>query len=138
VEVRIRARGHENVTGRHGSTFEITREPEIGPTADCIIGVRADRACADLPEGFKRALRSGARVEVELRSGDLRDRVVGRGDPRLKLSDEVSMVFRRSDYVDERTVLVRCDKAARDLDRRLVRRLRDPDAVLEVRLRVLG
>ncbi|MHC1581003.1 MAG: DUF371 domain-containing protein, partial [Methanopyraceae archaeon] len=87
---------------------------------------------------FKRALRSGARVEVELRSGDLRDRVVGRGDPRLKLSDEVSMVFRRSDYVDERTVLVRCDKAARDLDRRLVRRLRDPDAVLEVRLRVLG
>ncbi len=137
MEVRIRARGHENVTGRHRSTFEITKDPEIGPTADCIIGVRADRACADLPEEFKRALRAGARVEVTLEAGGVRDRAVGRGDPSLKLSDERSMVFRRSDYVDERTVLVRCDKAARDLDRELIERLRDPGTVLEVRLRVL-
>ncbi len=55
---------------------------------------------------------------------DVRDEVVGRGDPRMSFEDPVGMVFRRSDYVDGRTVLVDCDKGAGDLNRELVERLR--------------
>ncbi|AAM02870.1 DUF371 domain-containing protein [Methanopyrus kandleri] len=137
MEITLKARGHENVTGRHRSTFEVTKDPEIGPTADCIIGVRADTACADLPEDFKLMLRRGARVEVILRAGGTEDRVVGVGHPRMTLQDGRSMVFRTSDYIDDRTVLIRCNKAARDLSRDLVRALKDPETVLMVEMRVL-
>ncbi|WP_457619509.1 DUF371 domain-containing protein [Methanopyrus sp.] len=138
MEVTLEARGHENVTGRHRSTFEVTKDPEIGPTADCIIGVRADTACADLPEDFKLVLRRRARVEVILRAGGAEDRVVGVGHPKMTLRDGRSMVFRTSDYIDDRTVLVECDKAARDLSRDLIRALKDPETVLTVKMRVLG
>ncbi|WP_148688280.1 MULTISPECIES: DUF371 domain-containing protein [unclassified Methanopyrus] len=137
MEVTFEARGHENVTGRHRSTFEVTKDPEIGTTADCIIGVRADMACADLPENFKLMLRRGARVEVILRAGGTEDRVIGVGHPKMTLQDGRSMVFRTSDYVDDRTVLIKCDKAARDLSRDLVRALKDPRTVLTVEMRVL-
>ncbi|WP_456481648.1 DUF371 domain-containing protein [Methanopyrus sp.] len=137
MKVVLKARGHENVTGRHRSTFEVTKDPEIGPTADCIIGVRADKACADLPRDFKLMLRRGARVEVILRAGGAEDRVLGVGHPRMTLRDDRSMVFRTSDYVDDRTVLINCDKAARDLDRGLIRALKNPRTVLTVEMRVL-
>ena len=31
---KIRTKGHKNVSSMHKSTFEITKDPEIGPTAD--------------------------------------------------------------------------------------------------------
>ena len=37
--VKIRTKGHKNVSSMHKSTFEITKDLEIGPTAECIIGV---------------------------------------------------------------------------------------------------
>ncbi len=70
-------------------------------------------------------------------AGDVRDEVVGRGDPRMSFDDPVSMVFRRSDYVDGRTVLVGCDKGAGDLSRELVERLRR-GAPLRVELSPVG
>jgi hypothetical protein len=39
---KIQTKGHRNVTSLHKSTFEITKDAEIGPTADCIIGVDMD------------------------------------------------------------------------------------------------
>ncbi|WP_457614046.1 DUF371 domain-containing protein [Methanopyrus sp.] len=137
MEVTLEAQGHENITGRHRSTFEVTKDPEIGPTADCIIGVRANTACVDLPEDFKLMLQRGARVEVILRAGGAEDRVVGVGHPGMTLQDSRSMVFRKSDYIDDRTVLIKCDKAARDLSRDLIRALKDPETVLTVKMRAL-
>ena len=52
VEV-IRCRGHENVRGMHKSTFEITKEAELSPQGDCIVGVAADKGAADLSPKFR-------------------------------------------------------------------------------------
>ena len=46
---KLQAKGHKNVTSHHKSTFEITKDPEIGPTADCIIGTGADKSMLDFP-----------------------------------------------------------------------------------------
>ena len=47
---QIQTKGHKNVTSYHKSTFEITKDPEIGPTADCIIGVDMDKTMLNFPE----------------------------------------------------------------------------------------
>ena len=44
---KLQAKGHKNVTSHHKSTFEITKDPEIGPTADCIVGTGADKSMLD-------------------------------------------------------------------------------------------
>jgi len=136
MEETVRARGHENVTARHASTFEVTSEDYLTPAGDCILGIGADRVPADFDPAFVEACRDAsvtisATLEVDGRT----ETITGRGHPDLTFEDETSLVGRTSDYVDERTVLVGADGAAADLDRSVVRALSE-GADLVVRLRV--
>ena len=51
--VKIRTKGHKNVSSMHKSTFEITKDLEIGPTADCIIGVAMGNSMNDFSDEFQ-------------------------------------------------------------------------------------
>jgi hypothetical protein len=62
--------------------------------------------------------------------------VLAEGSPRLVLEHPSSIVIRRSDYVDGRTLAIRANKAARDIDRRIVELLRNPETVAEIELTV--
>jgi len=134
----LEARGHENIRGEHETTFEITKEPEVTPRGDCIIGVSANKAVADLSQKFKELASSESSIIVVfLIAGNEFDVVIGRGDSRLTFMDKVSMVFRKSSYTCGRTVVVKCNKAAADINRRLVELLKDPNTVLKVILLAL-
>jgi hypothetical protein len=136
TEETIRARGHENVTAAHGSTFEVTADDYLTPAGDCILGVEADRVPADLPAAFVDACRDpGARVEMRFEAGGHEATVRGHGHPELTFDSDRSFVGRTSTYVDDRTVLVGADAAAADLDRDLVAALAG-GAALRVTLRV--
>ncbi len=137
-EIVFRARGHPNISATHRSTFEITREDFLTPRGDCIIGVEAELACRDLPAWFKEALRSGeVLLVIELEVEGMKEVVNAKGSPRLSLASPTSMVIRRSDYIDDRTLAIKADKAARDLSRELVNRLKNRDAILTIRLRII-
>jgi hypothetical protein len=49
--------------------------------------------------------------------------VVGVGDPGLELSGSTKIILRKSTYVEPSTVMLRANKAARDLRRDLVKAL---------------
>ena len=134
--VVVSAEGHYNVRAEHKSTFELTRDDYLTPRGDCIVGIRADKAPRDLPRWFKEEARRGGVIVAVLCSGDICDAVAGRGDPRMTFSDGRRMVFRRSGYVGPETVMVRASKAAKDLRRDLVERLRN-GATLKVYLTVI-
>ncbi len=57
MEFAFKAHGHPNVTSQHRSTLEVTRDQDIGKTADCIIGVSADSVMEDIPSQMKMALK---------------------------------------------------------------------------------
>jgi len=121
----IYARGHENVTGDHSSTVEVTTDDWLTPAGDCIVGVDADRTPAVFDEAFVSACQSAdatitAEFEVETDGETLTDTITGRGDPELTFEGDRSLVGRTSDYVDDRTVFVGADGAATDVDRALV------------------
>ncbi|NJE02318.1 DUF371 domain-containing protein [Thermococcus sp. JdF3] len=130
----IRCRGHENVRATHKSTLEFTKENYLTPRGDCILCIEADRGINDLSGEFKSALKAGKKLLIRIRVGDLTDEVLAEGSPELILEHEYSMVIRKSTYVDARTLAIRANKAARDIDRRIVELLKNPETIAEIEL----
>ncbi len=135
VEI-IHCRGHENVKATHRSTLEFTKEDYLTPRGDCIICVSADKGITDLSEEFKEALREGKKLLIQIRVGDLVDEITAEGSPDLILDHPHSMVVRKSTYIDARTLAIRASKAAKDIDRRIVKLLKDPGTEAEIVLTV--
>lgn len=126
LEERVTASGHENVRADHASTFEVTVEDFPTPAGDCILGVEADRSPADFSEQFVQAAKDEtARITATVEAAGQTVEISGRGDPGLTFENEVSMVGRTSDYIDDRTIMVDADGAAADLDRDFVQALAD-------------
>ncbi|MFA9503882.1 DUF371 domain-containing protein [Natrinema sp. H-ect1] len=126
MEEVIHARGHENVTAEHASTFEVTTDDYLTPAGDCILAIEADRAPADFDPDFVAACRDAdATITVTLEADGHTESVTGRGDPDLEFTNERSAVGRTSDYVDDRTIVNSAEFAAEGFDRDLVAALSD-------------
>ena len=136
MEETVRAVGHDNVTARHTSTFEVTTDDFLTPAGDCILGIRADRAPRDFASSFTdQCADADATIVATLSAAGHTQTVTGRGHPALTFASSRSLVARTSTYVDDRTVMVAADHAAGDLDRSLVDALAS-GATLTVTLRV--
>lgn len=130
--------GHENITSKHSTTLEITKDEEITKRADCIVGVRADKALSELGEDFKKKARNeNSKIKVVLKAGGITETIVGRGHPHLPFSNETDMVIRKSTFICPRTLMIGADKSARELDRRLINLLKDRKQKLTVEISVV-
>lgn len=127
VREKVCAWGHPCITGTHSTTFEVTRATDVSLTGDCVIGVAASKGALGLSVAFKRFARDErTRITVILEVDELQDQVVGWGHPALVLSHPEDLVARTSTYTCPRTVMIRANKAARDLSRALIHRVRHP------------
>ena len=126
--------GHENVKATHRSTLEITKEDYLTPRGDCIICIKASKALKDLDEKIKKALKSGKKVKIRIIVDGIVDELEAFGDSRLSFESDFSMVIRKSDYVDGRTLAIKANKAAKDIKRELIEKLKNPGqrAVVEL------
>ena len=133
---KILAKGHENVTSRHKSTFEITKDPELTLSGDCIVGVDMDKSMLDFPDEFKDKIAdSDTRIIVELKTENGYDEIVGHGHENLTLTHPTDIVFRKSDFTCPRTLMIGADKAARDLDENLICDLKN-EKTMEVTIKL--
>ncbi len=136
MQETIKAKGHENVLSTHKTTLEFTKERELGKNGNCIIAVAADKACADLKEELKEALRKGAELEIEIEAGGVTDSLHAKGSPALLLEDEKETVIRKSEFTSGRTLAIHADKAAADLKKELIEKLKDPEQEVTIKLMV--
>ncbi len=124
---KVIAYGHKNITAKHKTTLEITKDAEISKRADCIIGVKADKGLADFSEEFKRlARRDDAKIKVVLEVDGVRDVIIGRGSKSLTFEHESDIVIRKSTYTCGRTLMIKADKASIDIDERIRRAMQNP------------
>jgi len=131
----ILARGHENITATHETTFEITKEESLTKRGDCIIAVSANKAMPDFKLEFKEALKNeNAKLIIEIKAGEIREIVRAYGSSQLQLTHPTDMVIRKSSYICNRTLAIKADKAAADLSRSLVEKLRKPEQNVEIKL----
>ena len=133
---KIRTKGHKNVSSLHKSTFEITKDAEIGPTADCIIGVDMDGSMLNFPVEFKEKIAdSNTKIKVILDTENGHDEITGYGHEDLTLTHPTDIVCRKSDYTCSRTLMIKADKAARDLDLDLIEDLKN-EKIMEVTIKL--
>ena len=133
---KLKSKGHKNVTSHHKSTFEITKDVEIGPTADCIVGTSADQSMLDFPDEFKAKIAdSNTEILVILDSENGHDEIHGWGHENLSLTHPTDIVCRTSDFTCSRTLMIRADKAARDLDENLIDDLKN-EKIMEVTIKL--
>lgn len=124
VQDEVTFYGHPNVRSLHSKSIEITKDGYLTPKGDCIIGIKANKACTDLEESIRRGLKSSsAIVKIEVIVDDESFIIKGRGDERLTMLNPHDIVIRRTNFVCPRTMSVLCDKASSDMPRELVRLL---------------
>lgn len=135
----IRAHGHINVQSTNKTTFEITKENYLTKRGDCIIAVGATKGAIDLNQRFKAVARSqDARITIKIEVNGEEETVTAWGNPKLLFTHPTDLVVRKSDYICGRTLAVRADKAACDLSKKLIEKLRNPNQKVKITLTVEG
>ena len=130
MNFKIKAKGHENVLSLHKSTFEITKDKDLSLSGDCIIGLDIDKSMDDFPEEFKEKLANeDTKVIVELKTPNASDTIEGYGHHDLTLSHPTDMVCRKSTFVCSRTLMIKSNKAAIDLNRDLIKDLANGESM---------
>ncbi len=124
----IVSQGHENITALHKSTFEFSKDADISPRADCVIGVRSVGTELNF-------LRSKVKIELILKAGDKIERIIAYGHPDLTCE---GFIVRKSNVIDKKTLCIRADKSAAELDRSFVEVLKNPDTKLITEIRKIG
>jgi hypothetical protein len=135
VEDEIIFYGHPNIRSLHLRAIEVTKNPNLTLRGDCIIGVRANKACKDLNPTLQRLLKKDdSVVRLSLIAEDLSYIVKGLGNSRLLLLDAQDIVIRKTNFVCSRTLCVNSDRASGDIPREIIRWLQDPEsrAVLNI------
>ena len=121
----ILALGHENVRATHKTTLEITKEQHLSAEGTCIIAVSANKAFSDLSSQFRNLMRqNNSELAVLLEAGKNFDLLKAWGSSRLTMRHATDMVIRKSDYACDRTLAIKADKAACDLSRDVVAKLK--------------
>lgn len=102
---------------------------------NCIIGVAADKSFNDLSEKFKTIiLKCGAKITITLEADGERAIIEAEGNSKLTLTDSNDMVVRKSIYICRRTLAIKSNKAADDLPRNLIEKLKNPNKRIFIRL----
>ncbi len=132
-KVIVTARGHENIKALHRTTIEITKDENLSERGDCIAGVGADKSMKDFPDSFKELARDErVRITVTLEAEGIKEVITGRGDSSLTFEHVDDIVIRKSRFTCPRTLMVEADKAAKDISRELVKKLKNPGVILKV------
>jgi len=124
-----------NILATNKTTFEITKDTHLTKRGDCIIAVNSDKAAADLRPEFKKAIRNeNAELTITIEASGEREVAHAFGSPRLSLTHSTDLVVRKSDFVCNRTLAIKADKAAKDFSRNLVKKLQDPKQKVTITL----
>jgi hypothetical protein len=127
--------GHENILATHKTTLEFTRDTHLSKNGDCVVAVGADKALADLNTEFRESLRKpNAELTVIIEAAGVTAQVKARGSAQLILTHPTDVVIRKSAYISDRTLAIHADKAAADLPRKLVEKLRNPRQRVKITL----
>ncbi len=133
--VQFKAFGHENVIGEHKTTVELTSEDHLTRQGTCIVGVCSEMSLNQLDSKIKRmASLSNTIITLRMSVNELTEEVTGTGSLGLTYSDSTSMVARTSAFECGRTLMVNADKAASNLIRDFIDRLKVSGVIIECEL----
>ncbi|MHA1298700.1 MAG: DUF371 domain-containing protein [Candidatus Helarchaeota archaeon] len=126
--------GHTNILATHKTTFEFTKEETISKRGNCIIGVAANKSISDISEKFKAKAKKRVQIRCILMVDNLKEEILGYGHEALTFSHPTDIVIRKSNYICPRTLMIRSNKAAKDLDRKFIELIKKPETQINIKL----
>jgi len=130
----FKAYGHKNITSKHKTTLEFTKDEDLTLKGDCIVGVNADFSLEKIKEFIKSLKTKRIKIIIELKSTKKSTKQISsvqeiqRISEHKKIKEEIiaeinpdfnserEIVIRKSDFKDERTFAIRADKSAFDFN----------------------
>src|SRR3989338_6991498 len=125
--MKFTAYGHPNILATHPNTIEFTKDKELSLEGDCIIGVKADFLLKDIKK-----IVAKEQIKITVKVDKFKEEISAQTN-RL-FNHDTELVIRKSDFLSDRTLGIKADKAAVDLARRLVEKLKDPKQKIEVEI----
>lgn len=134
----IEIMGHPFIQCIHNTTIELTKDNYLTKKGTCILGIKASKACYDLNPLLKKKIRNGAKIDVIIKVDEICDSFCGYGNKKLTLLSKKDIVFRKSDFICDRTILVNCTKSSNELSRNIIKRLVNPKKQFSILFKVNG
>jgi uncharacterized protein len=125
-KVIFRAYGHPNMRSAHRLTFEFTKDRDLTPRGDCIIGVNSDFQLEKI-----RPLLRFPRLKLTIRLGGEQKTVLAKTNPDFCSDHEI--VVRRGVFISGRTLGTDADLVAKDFQPWLPK-LKDPNQEIIIEL----
>jgi|TARA_Y100000310_G_C20700927_1_gene829812 hypothetical protein len=118
--------GHENITSKHKTTLEFTKDKDLRLDGDCIVGVRADFNLEKIKRFIKKL--NNNKTTIIIKTMDNKTNKIKNNKIIEKINAEINpgfnsgkeMVIRKTDFVSERTFAIKSDKAAFELNNDLI------------------
>jgi len=127
MKMEVPFTGHKHVLSLHEKTLEITKDDNLTPQGDCIVGVNSNISCIDLPEKMKKKIQDPkSKIRFTLKVGKFSFKIEGHGSEKLTLKHVSDIVLRKSAFTCSRTIAINCDKASSDIPRDVVSLLQNP------------
>ena len=131
-------KGHSNILATHKSTLEFTKDETLSLKGNCIIGVSSTHSLSEFPAELRKKIKdSSTIILVKLQTGNYTDYIKGSGNSDLDLSDESAIIIRKSDFICSRTLMIKSNKAAKDIDERIIKAMRNPYSKMKVTIQML-
>jgi len=117
--------GHENITSKHKTTLEFTKDREMGLKGDCIVGVKADFSLIQLKKFIKSLNNNKITITIQTINNNFKNKIVEKIHAEINpnFNSDREMVIRKTDFVSDRTFAIRANKAAFELNRTLVKNI---------------
>ena len=125
--------GHENVTSKHKTTLEFTKDKDLSLQGDCIVGVKADFSLKELKKFIKNKVKESLnssnskksmKIKIIMKINGYKEEI--NGFLNSEFDDSREIVIRKSDFVSSRTLVIGADKASKDLKGKLKNKLKNP------------
>ncbi|MBS3176404.1 DUF371 domain-containing protein [Candidatus Woesearchaeota archaeon] len=120
--------GHPNILGKHRNTIEFTKDPKVSLQGDCIVGVGCDFEFRNMKEMIEK----NDEIIVDVIVGNQKFSFSSKINKTF--TDDHEMVFRRGEFASSRTLGVRTDKAAMDIPRSMMEKMKDPKQKMTVEI----
>jgi hypothetical protein len=134
----ISAFGHPLIKCTHDTTIELTKNSFLTEKGNCILGINASKACFDLNNTLKEKIKLGNVIKVTVKVDELIETFIGYGNRKLTLNSRKDIVFRRSNYTCDRTILISCTKSSHDLNRKLIEKLNNSNKKFTIAFQVIN
>lgn len=128
MEFKFNCFGHENVLALHRNTIEFSKDSFLTKDGDCIIGVKADFDFFKLMNFILKI--DGKIADAEIFCDGVSDKFSFVVNP--DFSDAHEIVIRRTEFRSRRTLGVNADKAAKDIKREFIDRIKNSKAEIKV------